>query len=238
MFMASTRRRGIRKTLWIAATRLIQGTRRRYEYLSALAFDVRHGIRTRGIVWTVPDAPPGARYEATPRAIFREIMRSLPIDHTRSTFVDVGCGKGLALLLASEFDFQRMIGVEASRELAMIAQNNATRSRSSYGRDLPEIVHENAATFSFSDDPLVVYMYFNPTESLLKAIISSLDRSLAASPREAIVVYHIPVHRSLFSEASSLDLVDDLSRIPPAGSSELSRHYWAIYATSSVRLDV
>lgn len=235
LFMASTRKRGIRKTLWVAGVRLLQGTRRRYEYLSALVFDVRHGIRTRGIVWTVPDAPSGARYEATPRAIFRDIMRSLPVDPTRFTFVDVGCGKGLALLLASKLEFKRLIGVEASRDLATIAQRNVTESRASNWRNIPEIVHEDATRFTFPDEPLVVYMYLDPTASSLKAIISNLDRSLTSSPREAILVYHAPVHRHLFSEASSLALVDDLSRIPPAGSSAESRHYWAVYAASGVQ---
>jgi predicted RNA methylase len=43
------------------------------------------------------------------------------------TFIDFGCGKGRAALLASEFGFREVVGVELNTKLAEIAQTNVTK---------------------------------------------------------------------------------------------------------------
>ena len=50
-------------------------------------------------------------------ARFRKVLASLQIAFHDYTFIDFGSGKGRALLLASEFPFKRIIGLEFSPEL-------------------------------------------------------------------------------------------------------------------------
>ena len=44
-------------------------------------------------------------------------------------FVDMGSGKGRALLVASELPFAKIVGVELSQELHQIAEENVRRYR-------------------------------------------------------------------------------------------------------------
>ncbi len=64
--------------------------------------------------------------EAIPN-IFTTRISSLLIDYRQFVFVDFGFGKGTALLLATEFPFKRIIGVEFSPELHRIAEENIKR---------------------------------------------------------------------------------------------------------------
>ena len=73
------------------------------------------------------------------------------------TFVDIGCGKGRALLLAEEYPFRKIIGVEFSRRLAKIAAANAAKS----ARSASQWFTPTPANFNFPPEPLVVFLY-NP----------------------------------------------------------------------------
>ena len=63
-------------------------------------------------------------YQPTEPELFREMMGALPIELERFTFVDIGSGKGRTLLMASEFPFKRIVGVELMEELHRAAEEN------------------------------------------------------------------------------------------------------------------
>jgi len=63
-------------------------------------------------------------YQPTEPGPFAEMIASLPMDLGEFTFVDVGSGKGRTLLMASEYPFRRIVGVELLPALHQIAQEN------------------------------------------------------------------------------------------------------------------
>ena len=99
-------------------------------------FDWRHGVRTCGgakladltIVGNNTDHGLGY-YPSHPKFLF-EVLGSLNIDYPSYTFVDVGSGKGRVLLVASEFPFFEVVGVEFATEMHEIACRNIQRYRS------------------------------------------------------------------------------------------------------------
>lgn len=60
----------------------------------------------------------------------RSVVASLGVEFEDYTFIDYGSGKGRGLLLASEFPFKRIIGLEFLPELHGIAENNIRQYRS------------------------------------------------------------------------------------------------------------
>jgi SAM-dependent methyltransferase len=93
-------------------------------------------------------------------------------------FVDVGAGKGRALLLAAELPFRKFIGVELSEELARIAQRNVARwSLVTRPKVNIRVVNGDAATFRWPRTPLLVYLY-NPFACTL---IAQMAENLGAA---------------------------------------------------------
>jgi hypothetical protein len=63
-------------------------------------------------------------YRPTDPQVFHEILMSLPIDHSQFIFVDLGSGRGRALLMPSDYPFRRILGVEVLPGLHRIAERN------------------------------------------------------------------------------------------------------------------
>src|SRR3984957_17090364 len=95
-------------------------------------FDERFGVETSGLIYELPSGHQhdlhNNGYFAVAPSVFHSIMRAmleqLHLDFQRFRFVDLGSGKGRALLLASDYPFREIIGVELSPELDQIARAN------------------------------------------------------------------------------------------------------------------
>jgi hypothetical protein len=133
-------------------------------------------------------------YQPTDPALFREMMASLPIEFDQFTFFDLGSGKGRTLLMASEYPFRKIVGVELLPALHRVAQENLARYKSGSQKcSALEAVCGNAADFVFPNEPLLLYL-FNPlSESGLTQVIANLKSSLNAHKRTVYVLYHNPM---------------------------------------------
>jgi SAM-dependent methyltransferase len=121
------------------------------------------------------------------------------------TFVDLGSGKGRTLLMASDYPFRRIIGVELLPALHQIAQENLRQYKSDTQRCFAlESICADAADFPLPEDPLVVYL-FNPfPEAVLRQAVANLGRSVRAHPRAVYVLYHNPLLGHVLEESAVL----------------------------------
>jgi len=150
-------------------------------------------------------------YQPTEPALFHEMLDALQ-QHARTeqftidlrefsfsdfTFIDLGSGKGRALLMASDYPFRRIIGVELLPALHQIAQDNLSKYRSESQRCFAlESICSNATEFHFPDEPIVLYL-FNPfPESGLRRVLANLEQSLRDHPRTVYVLYHNPLEHA------------------------------------------
>ncbi len=118
-------------------------------------------------------------YQPTDPTLFREMMSSLPIlseqfEFEAFTFIDLGSGKGRTLLMASEYPFRRIVGVELLPDLHQIAQENLAPIQ----KRLAEMLCAGSGLrrcerLSFPAEPLVIYL-FNPLpESGLRRVMTN-----------------------------------------------------------------
>jgi len=134
-------------------------------------------------------------YQPTERELFHEMMKALAerIDLSHFTFIDLGSGKGRTLLMASDYPFRRILGVELLPSLNEIAQQNLEKYHSESQKCFTiESVCADATTFVPPVEALVIYL-FNPfPESGLQRALRNLEKSLTEHPRPLYVVYHNP----------------------------------------------
>ena len=108
----------------------------RLQESSGQRFDRRFQVQTSGVVQTEQlDVPENRRAQAveylpTAASSLGWLLTKLPISHSDFVFVDLGSGKGRMLLVASEFPFRQVIGVELAQELHEIAEGNIQQFRS------------------------------------------------------------------------------------------------------------
>jgi hypothetical protein len=175
-------------------------------------FDARFGTDTTAVIypWKLPSTgresnPQIHPYEGTPAWLIREILGSIPLRPREFVFVDFGSGKGRALLVASEFPFAKIVGVELASELHQIAEENVKRYRpASQQCDAFSLHCLDATAYDFGSQPLVLFMYNPFGEATLRSVLGNLEASLRATPREAFVVYLNPRFEALLRNAPFL----------------------------------
>jgi hypothetical protein len=176
-------------------------------------FDQLHGTDTSGllpnsVIARGTQAHPGdltAYYGIAP-----SILRSLldlwlqrlhpqaPIEQT--VFLDIGAGKGRAMLLASEYPFLRVEGIELNPQLASIASDNIALWQSGTQANLLAPLHlhlGDATTHPLPRTPLLTHL-FHPFEApTLQRFLRHLERQLVRSPRPLDLLYVNAEHDSL-----------------------------------------
>jgi len=144
-------------------------------------------------------------YQPTDEALFKEMLASLPIDFSQFTFVDLGSGKGRTLLMASEYPFRRIVGVEILQELHRAAEENILSYQSTTQQCTQvESVCADACEVELPEGPLLLYL-FNPLpEAGLKRMLENLEALLLRHPRPVYVLYQNPLLERALEESSSL----------------------------------
>jgi SAM-dependent methyltransferase len=224
------RRYGVRGTARELYRAVVAYPARRRKWRADREFDRRYGVETAGIVrlhelgFESHNKMLGNRYEAVNPDWLRARLASLPVEVGEFTFLDVGAGKGRAMLLASEFGFRRIVGVEFSPELVEIARHNIERYRSPAQRCTRlELVCRDAALYEPPDEPLVVFNYNAFEDPVMAAVLANMRRSLEAAPRPALLVFAdrtFPLDR--LAEAGFRAVPDGYEEVfeyVPAGSS-------------------
>jgi SAM-dependent methyltransferase len=123
-------------------------------------FDSRYDVETSGMVRIVstasPNAAHGNRYEACSEEIIRWSIEHCASPAASTVFIDIGCGKGKAMIIAAEYGFSRIIGIEYSESLAKAAIRNLETSRVE-----SQVLIEDAVAYRFPPGQSLVFMY-NP----------------------------------------------------------------------------
>jgi SAM-dependent methyltransferase len=185
--------------------------RRRQRY-GDVDYDWDHRVDTTGATVSWRDRLLGllhSPYQPTDPALFQEMLASLKIDFRDFVFIDIGSGKGRTLLMASDYPFRRIIGVELLPELHRVAQENIRNYKSDSQRCFAlESIRADARDFVFPHEPMVLYL-FNPLpEPGLVQLLANLEHSLREHPRSLFVIYHNPVLEQVLVEGKWLTKID------------------------------
>jgi SAM-dependent methyltransferase len=195
-------------SLRILRNRLIPGTSNGDKIPSlAHPIDRHYGIDTSGFIAFAqlrsgkPSDIFNTAYCGSQPSVIRKALDMLP-DHRNLTFFDLGCGKGRALAVASEFPFRRIVGIELVPFLATTAKANAEVMRRQFpGRTPIEVVEGDALATPIPDGPLVIYLYHPFYRRMMKGVVRNIEKRLSSSKTKAYVMYYNPVYFDLFDKS-------------------------------------
>lgn len=215
-------------------------------------FDVAYGTDTGGLIPTSgadhPSAAHSRDYWGTPPSVLRGALAhwSATLDDSGLTvsdytFVDLGCGKGRVVMLASELPFAASLGVELNPTLAAIAEANlALWSKYPHACSNLEIIQSDVLNLAYPVGATLLYL-FNPfDEQIVRGLAERIADLVPHRIAPIDILYTRPEHTSPFQslpgaavlwrgevpltrEDTASDVFDTtqqdcfLCRIPPAG---------------------
>ena len=166
-------------------------------------FDQMHGVDTSGLVPArhLLTGHPNDEHVTAYYAVAPSILRALiglwretvpPHPISSYSFVDVGAGKGRGLLVASEYRFRKVVGIELNPQLATVARSNAaqwTRAHAADPTSEPiapiEVLEQDALEFELPSTPTLLFL-FHPFEApVLEQFIDRIDTQLSARTKSS-----------------------------------------------------
>lgn len=150
-------------------------------------------------------------YEATAIPKFRQAMRvvrrALGARLPAFSFVDIGSGKGLVVMLAARQPFREVVGIEMEPDLHAIAERNCENFRAGQTGLAPmRLRHADALHCELPAGDLVVYLY-NPFDAVMIGRLLDRIAAVAADGREIVLVYVNPQHRARLDADGAYTLI-------------------------------
>lgn len=142
-------------------------------------------------------------YEPVREEEFQAVFAKLGVNFANYHFVDVGSGKGRALLLGARMGFQQVTGLEYSKDLHEAARHNIEAAKGHWpNTDSISLLQGDASLFMPPSPPIVFYL-FNPFgKEVMTKFIDNVAKSLRATEGDAWIVYGNPVERPVIDAES------------------------------------
>ncbi|MBX3240171.1 MAG: class I SAM-dependent methyltransferase [Chitinophagaceae bacterium] len=138
-----------------------------------------------------------SRYEAVNYYILENLLQKLTTLVSPGTFVDLGCGKGRAMVVAAHYGFKTIKGIDFAEEMCREAEQNLDNLRSELDVDFT-IVPANVPDYTIQPDDSVFFM-FNPfAKETIIQFLDNLEESLLHHPRDIYFLYVSPSFVEIF----------------------------------------
>ena len=184
-------------------------------------FDLEHGVDTSGLLFAEHLSSGHANdehinaYWGTPPSGFRGAMDSwrrtiagaayTAVDYS---FLDIGCGKGRALMLASELPFQRIIGVELNPALTAIAEINLAKWKAvCHPCGDISVLNLDALDAPIPDGPVVAYIYNSFNLYVMLPFLERLQRLELDRTTPIDLIYAQPQQAKLLESMPGITLL-------------------------------
>lgn len=141
-----------------------------------------------------PHAPDANEYATVPPKFLRRALSTLAIDYSRYVFIDFGSGKGVAVLMASQYPFKRVIGVEFAKELHEAAGDNLKLWRPAIKAGSVEFVWADVLDFEIPLEPCVMFFYAPFGAVIVCRLLERVRDSMKICPRDLLIVYINSAH--------------------------------------------
>jgi len=167
-------KKAVREARKVGLRRFVVEAVNRFSYRgSANDFDRVNGTDTGGKVplWRLgipyPSARFGASYLSPTESRIKDALENVP---RHATLVDLGSGKGRALIIAARMGFRRVIGVEFAAELVDIARRNLAITGAG-----AEVILGDAGEYALPGGPLGIYLYNPFSAEIMRKVAAQLD---------------------------------------------------------------
>lgn len=164
-------------------------------------FDIENRVKTSGLIpgrflktGHTHDRHSTAYFGVAP-SVFHALLKRWQRTHPHASidqfaFIDVGAGMGRAMLLATEYPFLHVTGIELNPLLVRIARHNLDLWQAARRPNAPvQIACGDAVDFQFPKTPCLAFL-FNPFgASVMRRLLARLSRVFANRPGQLDLLY-------------------------------------------------
>jgi|SaaInlV_100m_DNA_2_1039680.scaffolds.fasta_scaffold07657_4 16S rRNA G966 N2-methylase RsmD len=134
----------------------------------------------------------GTWYANSANNHFLDIVSNIT-NTNKMNFLDIGCGKGGVIFLASDI-FNNAIGVERNKKCYEVCLDNLKELKNC------KIYNLDANDFNDYENIDFVYMYNPFGNKTMKSVLDNINKSRINKPRDILILYKNPIENDLLLE--------------------------------------
>ena len=162
-------------------------------HLSTLGIDDLTNMQDKSI-----DITHATMYMPLNYFVLDKLMKQVVKFSNNKTFLDIGCGKGRAISVAAYYGFEKIVGVDFSKELCDDAFNNTKFLTQKFPSASFTIINEDAFDFEIDDDITTIFL-FNPFDKVVTyGVLENIMKSYKKNARTIRVLYANPQYKYIF----------------------------------------
>jgi 16S rRNA G966 N2-methylase RsmD len=180
-----------------------------FSFIVDYCFDIKNGTDT---FWRVnldefeisdEQRDRGQGYQPTHAFPLRKLFGKLMIPSGK-VLVDFGSGKGRVLLIASEYGFKEVRGIELSSELCDIARKNVSVYKEKIKTEtICTILNTDVLDYQVKDDEDVFYMYNPFDDYVVTRVMEKINESYSNHKRKIWIIYRNAVHDEIIKSSKN-----------------------------------
>jgi SAM-dependent methyltransferase len=116
------------------------------------------------------------------------VLKDLHINN-QDTILDIGCGKGSAMLSMLKFPFARVDGIELSKEISEIAIRNLTKLK----KQRWQISQGDAITYKDYNAYSMLFLYHPFPNEVMRQVVTNIQSTISGREQEMLIIYNNPV---------------------------------------------
>jgi SAM-dependent methyltransferase len=164
-------------------------------HINTLGEDELRSLKGKGI-----DISHASIYMPVNYYVFERLMKEIVLLGGNKTFLDFGCGKGRAMIVAATYGFEQITGIDFSKEFCEEAEATIKLYTEKNSTARFTVINIDAYYFDIPDD-ITTFFFFNPfDEFIMKEVVSNIIKSVDRNLRTIRVLYANPQHKSVFLE--------------------------------------
>jgi SAM-dependent methyltransferase len=170
-------------------------------FLGDFYFDFKYGTNTMTRVYLhdleiqSDNKSKGYKYVPTKARSFKQLMNKLDFPDN-CVFVDFGSGKGRVLILASQFGFNKVIGIEFSPKLCAEARKNISIYKKKAGAAPNiQIIESDVVDYQINDNDNVFFLYNPFNRVIMDIVLTNIISSLRNRQRKIWLIYNHPIYQ-------------------------------------------
>lgn len=119
-------------------------------------------------------------------------------DEKLSHFIDIGCGKGRAMSVAAHYGFNKVSGIDFSKELCQAAVENLEKVKLQLPLLIFQVVNNDAFYYDIPKDVDCIFL-FNPFDELIMSgVVKNIEHQRKQAEKDVFIIYLNPLHKELF----------------------------------------
>ena len=115
-----------------------------------------------------------------------------------SHFIDIGCGKGRTMAVAAYHGFNKVSGIDFSKELCQAAVENLEKVKLKLPFLKFQVVNNDAFYYELPKDVDCIFL-FNPFDELIMSgVVKNIEHQRKQAGKDVFIIYLNPLHKQLF----------------------------------------